>query len=101
MATRLQLQTLLELVLESENVYFQPPENIKMNYPAVVYKPSYEFREFADNLTYRLKDQYELTIIDRNPDSPARHRIRKIQGITFVRFFEANKLNHYVYSLYY
>ena len=37
MASRLDLQTFLEELLESKNVYFQPPESVKMNYPAIVY----------------------------------------------------------------
>lgn len=37
MASRLNLQTFLEEILESRNVYFQPPESVKMKYPAIVY----------------------------------------------------------------
>lgn len=37
MASRLDLQTFLEELLESKNVYFQPPESVKMKYPAIVY----------------------------------------------------------------
>jgi len=33
MGTRLELQNLLENILGSRNVYFQPPENLKLNYP--------------------------------------------------------------------
>ena len=37
MASRLDLQTFLEELLKSKNVYFQPPESVKMKYPAIVY----------------------------------------------------------------
>ena len=37
MANRLDLQALLEDLLGSRNVYYQPPESVKMNYPAIVY----------------------------------------------------------------
>ena len=37
MANRLDLQALLEDLLGSRNVYYQPPESDKMNYPAIVY----------------------------------------------------------------
>ena len=32
------LQKLLVEVLGSKNVYFQPPESVKMKYPAIVYQ---------------------------------------------------------------
>jgi hypothetical protein len=41
MAPRLQLQTLLETL--TEHVYFQPPENLKVQYPCIVYQ-----RDFAE-----------------------------------------------------
>ena len=34
---RLELHEILCTILGSRNVYFQPPESIKMNYPAIVY----------------------------------------------------------------
>ena len=37
MADRLDLQGLLEELLESRNVYYKPPESIKMQYPAIRY----------------------------------------------------------------
>ena len=38
MASRLKLHEELVEVLGSRYVYFQPPESIKMNYPAIVYE---------------------------------------------------------------
>lgn len=35
--SRIDLQYLLENILGSRHVYFQPPETVKMNYPAIVY----------------------------------------------------------------
>ena len=35
--TREELHELLVSVLGSRNVYFQPPESIRMQYPAIVY----------------------------------------------------------------
>ena len=37
MDSRLKLQELLEKLLESKNVYYQPPESKKMEYPAIKY----------------------------------------------------------------
>ena len=37
MSRRTELQTLLEEILGSKNVYFQPPDTVSMKYPAIVY----------------------------------------------------------------
>lgn len=52
MASRPDLQLLLEELLESRNVYFQPPESVKMNYPAIVYALEDIENAHADNGVY-------------------------------------------------
>ena len=38
MKTRYELHEFLCEILGSRNVYFQPPESVKMKYPAIVYE---------------------------------------------------------------
>lgn len=40
MGTRIELQSKLEELLGSRQVYYQPPETVKMEYPAIVYSKS-------------------------------------------------------------
>ena len=55
MASRLQLhQELIDLGLE--NVYFQPPENVKLKFPALVYKFTKFETEHADNTPYAMNN---------------------------------------------
>lgn len=84
-----------------DNVYFQPPENIQMAYPAIVYSPDSENRMHANNDTYDIKDRYQVTIIDSNPDSPIRMAFRRSPFCSFSRSFRTDGLNHFIYSLYY
>ena len=42
MARRLELQNLLANLLGTNNVYFQPPPTVQMEYPAIVYHRDYE-----------------------------------------------------------
>jgi len=67
MGTRLGLQTLLEGLLV--DVYFQPPESFKINYPCIVFSISDIDTKFADDNPYRLKKRYTVTLIDKNPDN--------------------------------
>lgn len=99
--TRLQLQTMLETLLGSRNVYFQPPPSIHMNYPAIVYELSNIRNVEADNLHYNQHKAYQLTVIDEDPDSEISDAVSKLEMCSFNRSFASDDLNHFVYTLYY
>lgn len=101
MGTRLELQTELETILGSRNVYFQPPENIKMLYPCIVYGPTQEYVQFADGQRYLFKWRYQVTVIDKDPDSLIPNKVALLPMCKIDRIFASNNLNHYVYNLYY
>lgn len=101
MGTRLELQTLLEGILGSDNVYFQPPSSKSMDYPCIRYELSDVRTKFANNIPYSHKKQYQLTIIDEDPDSGIPDKIAKLPMCAFDRPYTANNLNHYVYNIYY
>lgn len=101
MAPRLELQTLLENILGSRNVYFQPPASIRMNYPAIVYARDYSAVTHADNQPYNVVLRYQVTVIDRNPDSEIPGKIRQLPLCQFTRFFTSEDLNHDIFDLYF
>lgn len=95
------LQTLLESILGSPNVYFQPPESVKMSYPAIVYTLSNIGNNHANNNVYLQSFSYEITVIDYEPDSKIAMAISKLPKCRFNRHFKSDNLNHYVFTLYY
>lgn len=95
------LQTLLKEVLGSDNVYFQPPSNISMKYPAIVYQRDTGETRFADDLPYVRDIRYQVTVIDRNPDSVIPEKVATLPMTIFDRFFVADGLNHNVYLMYF
>ena len=99
MASRLQLQTLLEGV--TGNVYFQPPPNLEMRYPCIVYQRDNSWSEYADNQQYAHTKRYQVTVIDRNPDSELPDIVEKLPFCSFDRFFASDSLNHYVFTLFF
>lgn len=101
MGRRVDLQALLELLLEKPNVYFQPPENIRMQYPAIVYNLDDMEVVHADNLGYRRTNKYQITLIDRDPDNTVKDRIAELPLCGFSRFYVKDNLNHYVYDLFF
>lgn len=97
--SRLDLQTLLEGL--TENVYFQPPSGSKMEYPCIVYQRDGGRTEFADDAPYRNTKRYQVTVIDRDPDSSIPDMVEALPMSTFNRFFPADGLNHTVFNLYF
>jgi len=101
MGTRINLQAILEAILGSSEVYFQPPETVKMSYPAIVYSRIGEDVKYADDIRYIAKKQYKITVIDRDPDSLIPDDIAELPLCGFDRHFTTSNLNHDVYNLYY
>src|SRR5687768_4084650 len=101
MAQRLELHALLTTLLGSPNVYFQPPESLRMKYPCIRYVRDFVNTDFADNKPYKHKKRYQVTVIDRDPDSEISDRVAALPLCTFDRFFTADSLNHDVYNLFF
>lgn len=101
MPSRLDLQTFLENLLGSRNVYYQPPESIKMSYPAIVYERDNIRNEFANNFVYMQSHSYQITVIDYDPDSEIVKRVSALPMCSFSRHFVSDNLNHDVFRLYY
>ena len=99
MASRLQLQTLLESI--TEHVYFQQPSNSEMQYPCILYRRDDSQTEFADNRPYSRTKRYQVTVIDRNPDTELADQVEDLPLCSFHRFFVADQLNHYVFTLFF
>lgn len=101
MASRLELQAKLEELLGSKNVYYQPPESLKMNYPAIVYSKSRIDTRKADNSTYSRNTRYDITVIDKLPDNPVIDKLMELPYCSYDRPYKADNLNHDVLILYF
>ena len=86
---------------EDCRAYFQPPETIKMKYPAIVYALEDIENTFADDGVYLSNRKYLVTVIDKNPDSSFIDIVAKLPTCRFVRHYKSDNLNHYVFTLYF
>jgi hypothetical protein len=99
MAPRLDLHEIL-LTL-TPNVYFQPPATMQMEYPCIVYQNDNARTEFAGNRPYMYSKRYQITVIDRNPDSTIPDSLAWLENTLFDRHFTANNLHHSVFTLFF
>lgn len=100
-SNRLDLHAKLVEILGTGNVYYQPPETIKMQYPCIVYEHSRESIWHADDRPYKLDSIYTVTSISRDPESPVPDKIALLRSAAFERHFVADNLHHYVYRIRY
>lgn len=100
MGSRLELQAKLEEALGSKNVYYQPPESMKLSYPAIVYGLSGMSRKHADDKEYIRRLRYEITVIDKRPFNPAIDKILKFPHSYYDCPYKADNLYHDTISLY-
>ena len=101
MASRLDLHEILCNILGSRNVYFQPPESIKLKYDCIIYSRKNINNVFADNSVYRQHDLYEVIIIYEDPDSDIPRKLSLLPMCSFDRHYTSDNLNHDVFTLYY
>lgn len=99
MGQRLELHSALQTVLGSENVYFQPPPDHMISYPCIVYNRSNIRTAFGDNSPYKMDKQYQITVIDPNPDSLIPDKVASLPRCSFDRHFTSDGLNHDVFNI--
>lgn len=99
MGQRLELHDIL--LAMTEFVYFQPPTNVRLQYPCIVYHRDFADTKFADDGPYNHTKRYMITVIDRNPDSEIPDKVAALPMSLFNRFFTADDLNHDVFNVYF
>jgi len=85
----------------TSNVYFQPPTNVRLQYPCIVYHRDFADTKFADDEPYNHTKRYQITVIDQDPDSEIPDKVAALPMSLFNRFFTADDLNHDVYNVYF
>ena len=101
MHSRADLQDMLESILGSKNVYYQPPAPIQMKYPAIVFFRNRIENKHADNKPYTQAISYDVTVIDKSPDNNVIFKLSKLPQCRYDRHYIADNLHHDVFTLYY
>jgi len=97
---RFELNQIFKDILGNSNVYFQPPETVKLNYPCILYELDRVVATKANNKKYKLIKRYTVTLIDPNPDTTYMDAILELPYSSFDRMFSTSNLNHFVFTIY-
>lgn len=101
MKTRFELHSLLESILGSKNVYFQPPTGLQMKYPSIVYSRNRIDNRNANNSVYLQNVSYQIIVIDKNPDSEIVFKVSKLPLCRHDRHYKEDNLNHDSFTIYF
>lgn len=101
MGKREDLQAKLEELLGVKHVYYQPPEALRIEYPAIIYSKSRIDTKKANNTTYKKDTRYDVTVVDRRPDNPVIEKLLELPYCVYDRPYKSDNLNHDVLTIYY
>lgn len=102
MASRLSLHEELCAILESTNVYYNPPASVNMKYPCIKYSLSGIDHKRANDRIYKNTNRYEIIAIDRDVESGIPAKILDhFPMCRFDRQYVADNLYHFVFTLHY
>lgn len=99
---RIELDSKLRALLGNTNVYFQPPESVKLKYDCIIYDLAGARSLHADNLHYKNMRRYDILHIHRDPDVDLMESMGDaFRFVSFDRRYVSENLYHDVYTLYY
>lgn len=101
MANKPELKDILLAIKGSPNVYLSAPESKSMTYPAIKVALRDMPPRYANNAIYKQSKRYELIFITRDLNDPIVAEIQKLQYCKFDRYYAADTLHHFVFTLYY
>jgi hypothetical protein len=102
MKKRIQLQKVLS-DFASENggfkVYYQPPSNLKLELPCIVYEDSNFNSKFADNRAYFNCTEYQITYITSDADSDIPEKLMEILPCRITSKTKTDGMYNYIMYL--
>lgn len=100
MRTYRDLLHLLRQAVQHNRVYFQPPENLNIGYPAVVFHLSKIEIDHASNVPYKGAKEYSVTLITKDPEPDVIDEILKIPYSSLDTTYISDGMNHFVFTVY-
>ena len=95
------LKSLMGTAASFPDVFYQPPGDQVLTYPCIIYERATGQTMHANNGMYSHLVSYTVKLITRNPKDPLIDKLIKLPKCSFDRPYKADKLYHYVYTIYY
>lgn len=88
---------------DTGKVYFQPPSNVRLEYPCWIIERTTAYQPKANNKTYLFRPGYKCTHINRTePDPDIIHKLGRLyERVQYQNHYVADNLHHDVFLIYY
>lgn len=94
---RLKFHNQLCCAFNTKNVYFQPPETLKIRYPAIIYSINNTSIKKADNRNYNYRIIFKVVLVSRDPESDMIDTMIDNFICNYESSYVADGLNHTVF----
>lgn len=86
----------------TNNVYYQPPEGLKLNFPCIIYSLGGWEKRHADSYSpgYTKMEKYNITVVHRDPDDSIVDSVSDLRYCRFVNQFFKENLYHTNFTIY-
>ena len=84
-----------------DNVYFQPPEGFKLQYPCIVFHKKTVENIHANGKVYGQKFLFEVTVMDKDPDGDLAQTISKWSKTKQIGHNRYDNIYHDIFNIYY
>lgn len=102
MASWSDLRTELIQITGIKNVYYQPPSNVRMNYPCIRFKLDGADVKYASNTPYRMMVKYQIIYVTNKVDDDMITQLpSQLRYCSFDRQYTSDNLYHYVFGVFY
>ena len=106
MMNRIEFHNVLKSIMDDlgykgTRVFYNPPSNISLSYPCIIYRRDSIEDRHADNNRYFNRTRYTIQVIDKNPDSEI--PIKVLDLFPYSRFsseYVIDNLYHFQLNVY-
>lgn len=96
---RLELHDILcSLLGRKDRVYYQPPSNIHLTYPCILYALDTVETKFGNNAHYYNSCKYTVTYVTKEPDDLCYEKLAMSPWLTMNQKYISDNLYHYVFK---
>lgn len=99
MRSRIDLDNMLKTLCD--NVYFQPPESKKLEYPCIIYSRDKIKSQKADNRPYLTYCAYAMRYVTKDVDDPLVVTLAELPKCEHTRHYHKDNLHYDSYTIYY
>ena len=92
-------QEFVNILSNASNVYFMPPQEMHLSYPAIVYYVGGGSDSYADNVRFLPRTTFDVTLIEYDPMSAKVDAIRDLKHSSYMTSFKKDGLHQHKFKI--